>query len=172
VNEIAQKLVPPIGETRVRLALQHLQATRLVEGNFDSPRFAGFAITRKGIVQVEEEFERSDDGNGDTSYRPKPCGGFEEGELRQLPSEGIYVAPVPPIDDDAAVATSGAPIVIHNHINPVFNNSNEQKDRSDPEVNRLAKSGARAGWFSFWAATIIGLGGIVVALWIAGAFSA
>jgi len=167
-EEIARKFVPPAGETQVRISLQHLQKIGLASGSFDNPRSAGFQITREGIVAVEAQFDRVDDGEN-TSYHPAEVSApvFNADELQSLAEQGTYVFPVPPEANLPAKDTGPAPVVIHNHVNPVITNNNTMPS-SDPEANRLARSGARAGWTNAVIAIIACVVVVAITLWAAG----
>ena len=166
--EIARKFIPPIGVTQIRLSLTHLESQGLVSSNFDNPRSSGYQVTRSGLLAIERSFERIDDGES-SSYHPKTSSSFSEGELEELAAQGTYVFPVPP---DSEVQTSNsvpAPIIIHNHMNPVFKNtSTNTSSHDDADVARIARSGVRAGWVNVLIAFVVGVAGIFVALWIAG----
>jgi hypothetical protein len=84
VNEIVRKLIPPVGATQVQIGLTHLERLGLASGNFDNPRSLGFLITRKGMIEVESQFDRTD-YNADSSYRAKvQPSGPEPSELGEL----------------------------------------------------------------------------------------
>ena len=166
--EIALKFIPRIGETQIRLSLAHLESQGLVSSNFDNPRSSGYQVTRSGLLAIENSFDRVDDGEN-SSYRPKASSIFAEGELEELAAQGTYVFPVPP---DSEVQTSNsvpAPIIIHNHMNPVFNNNNANTSlQDDANVFRLTRSGVRAGWMNVLIALVVAVASIFVSLWIAG----
>lgn len=166
--DISRKFIPPIGETQIRLSLTHLENQGLVSSNFDNPRSSGYQITRGGLLAIERSFERIDEGES-SSYRPRASTSFSEDELEELAAEGTYVFPVPP-DSEAQIGNSvPAPIIIHNHMNPVFNNTNTNaSSQNDAEVSRIARSGTRAGWVNVLIALVVGVAGIFVSLWIAG----
>ena len=160
---IARQFVPNVGETQVKLGLDHLVKQGLASCSFDNPSSSGFQVTREGIVAVENNFDRIDDGEN-SSYRPKaPV--FDDQELSSLAAEGTYVFPAPP-DTPALSEAPPAPVVINNYVSPTFNNSNVSA--GDPEAGRVAKSGARAGWANVWVAIIAAIGVILVTLWIDG----
>jgi hypothetical protein len=165
-EEIAAKFVPPVGGTQVQIALQHLERTGMASGNFDNPRSSGFQITRGGIVAVEDQFDRIDEGPN-TSYRPKASvEAFDADELQSLADEGTYVFPVPP-EVGSSTGAVPAPVVIHNHVNPIITNNNAGPS-GDAEANRLAQSGARAGWTNALIAIIACVVVVAVTLWAAG----
>jgi hypothetical protein len=162
-SAIAKKFVPNVGETQVKLALDHLVKQGLASSSFDNPSSSGFQITRNGIIAVENNFDRVDDGEN-SSYRPKPPA-FSNEDLNSLAAEGTYVFPAPP-DGPAAEDSPPAPVIINNYVSPTFSNSNVST--ADPEAGRVAKSGARAGWANVWVAVIAAVAVILVTLWAAG----
>jgi hypothetical protein len=168
VDQIARKFISPIGKTQIQIALQHLTKLGLASSNFDNPRASGFQITRDGIVAIERDFDRIDEAEN-SSYRPKTQAAFSDDQLADLAEQGTYVFPVPPEPERTAHDTVPAPVIIHNHVNPVFNNS--VSSPADPEANRNARSGAIAAWFNVWIALLIGVAVILVSLWIAGKLS-
>jgi hypothetical protein len=162
-SAIARKFVPNVGETQVKLALEHLVKQGLASSSFDDPSASGFQITRNGIISVENNFDRIDNGTN-SSYRPKPPA-FSNEEVDSLAAEGTYVFPAPP-DEDASADSPPAPVIINNYVSPTFSNSNVSA--ADPDAGGVAKSGARAGWANVWVAIIAAIAVILVTLWVAG----
>ena len=167
---IARKFIPPVGETQIKISLAHLKNQGLVSSNFDNPKSLGYQVTRDGLLTIEGKFDRVEEGEN-SSYRPKAESSFSAGELEDLAAQGTYVFPVPPEGASAIRDSVPAPIIIHNHVNPVFNNTNASTSVPSPndlDASRAARSGTRAGWANVWIALIVGVAGLLVALWIAG----
>jgi hypothetical protein len=61
-NEIAARFQPREGVARVAAGLSYLQSRHLVSGSFDNFTASGFAITRDGLLWVQDNFEQRDDG--------------------------------------------------------------------------------------------------------------
>ncbi len=166
-RQVAKKFIPAIGETQAQLSLKHLESIRLVSGALDNLTSMGFAITRNGMLSVKERFDHVNDGKN-SSYHLKDEF-FGDDNIRALAAECTYVLPIPPDVEDKP-PPGPIPVIIHNHVNPVFNNIGSIADKVDDQ-SHLVRSQARASWFSGWVsllAAAVALAAIVASLWVAG----
>jgi hypothetical protein len=165
-RQIAAKFVPPIGETQVQIALNHLAKIGFVDSNFDNMHSIGSQITRNGILHVEEKICRRDVGEN-SKYTPSSgSSGWDSDEKDRLEEQGTYVLPVPPEDNHPSDA-GPASVIIHNHVNPTINNTITGLGSG------TSNSAAWASWFSAWgtwAGVAFAILAIVVTLKLAGKF--
>jgi len=156
VREISRKFTPAIGEARIAAGLQHLQKLHLVSGSFDNFTASGFAITRSGILHIEQNYDRNDEGE-DTAWRMKA----DAVQIGQRPSNNSASALSPPSSSPSGQATV-PPINIYNNYNP----SNEQHLKVAASDDTSSKSATAAGWFGAWGTWVAAVVAILTLAWI------
>ncbi|WP_176495556.1 hypothetical protein [Sphingomonas sp. HMP6] len=158
VRQLSAK-ISGAGEVRVSAGLQHLQKLGLVSGSFDNFTASGFVISRKGLLYVEQNFERHEDGENTQWIEKAGAIGFSEA----IPQEALRAPNAPGVSPAPYVDQSPVqPIHIHNNFSP----HTEQKVEVAAPVIPDSKSATKAGWFGAWGAWVGALVAVATLLWI------
>jgi hypothetical protein len=181
VTAVKRHLLDAGSAQQIHAALQHLTECGFLE-NRSAALQDHFEPTRKGMLKIESLTRVKSSFVGRLSEQgpvwlssPEAISADLQSQIEPdtvKPVEAVAehsIANISIVNTSAPNITSNVTPAITSNVNPSITSNNTSPD-NDPEANRLAASGARAGWVNALVAVVVGAVVVAVTVWVAGKF--